>query len=178
MSLWDLLGFSRSGAKHAQGSEAESLRSISRKLDALPEDQARFLAAFAYLLSRVGRSDLEVSPEEASKMEQLVQELGDLPPEQAALVVEVARQQHRLFGQVDDFLVTRELNRLVDREQKLHILECLYAVAGAEGGISAREDQEIRQIASELLLDHDDFIAVRRRFRERLNVLQPEKASE
>lgn len=172
MNILRWLGLERAHPEEAPFSEVESLRRIARKLDALPDEEARFLAAFAYLLGRVARADFEVGPEEARRMENLVAELGGLNREQATLVVEVARQQHRLFGQVDNFLVTRELNRVADREQKLRILESLFAVAAAEGGISSREDQEIRQIASELLLEHRDFIAVRRRFREDLNVLK------
>ncbi|GAB4238851.1 MAG: hypothetical protein Kow00109_13470 [Acidobacteriota bacterium] len=178
MNILKWLGLERPGAEESPASEVESLRRIARKLDALPEDEARYLAAFAYLLGRVARADLEISSQEARQMEDLVAELGGLSREQATLVVEVARQQHRLFGQVDDFLVTRELNRVADRDQKLHILECLFAVAAAEGGISSREDQEIRQIASELLLEHRDFIAVRRRFRDDLNVLKDPSAAE
>ena len=41
-----------------------------------------------------------------------------------------------------------------------------------DGAISAEEDNEIRQIAGELRLDHPDFIAVRYRYRDQLSFLR------
>jgi hypothetical protein len=38
--------------------------------------------------------------------------------------------------------------------------------------VSNVEDNEIRQVASELLLEHWDFIAVRLRYRDKLSVLR------
>jgi uncharacterized tellurite resistance protein B-like protein len=68
--------------------------------------------------------------------------------------------------------VTREFSRIATREEKLALLDCLFAVAAAEDGISATEDNEIRQIVNELGLGHPDFIAVRSRWKDQLTVLK------
>lgn len=153
-------------------SEVESIRRISRELAQLEADRARYIASLAYLLGRVAHADLDISEEETRTMEAIVREKSDLPEEQAVLVVEMAKQQNRLFGHVENFLVTREFNSLADRGQKLQLLDCLFAVSAADESISTVEDREIRQIASELLLEHKDFIRVRSHYRDYLDVLK------
>ena len=64
--------------------------------------------------------------------------------------------------------MTREFSRIATREEKLALLDCLFAVAAAEDGISTTEDNEIRQIVNELGLSHPDFIAVRSRWKDQL----------
>jgi uncharacterized tellurite resistance protein B-like protein len=77
-----------------------------------------------------------------------------------------------LLGGTENFLVTREFDRIATREQKLALVDCLFAVAAAEDGISTVEDNEIRQIVEELHLDHPDFIAVRSKWKDHLAVLK------
>ena len=151
--------------------ETETVRKIVDALDQLDSEQARYIAAFAYILSRAARADLKISEPETRAMERIVMEHG-LPEEQAILVVQIAKSQSRLFGGTENFVVTREFNKIATREQKLALLDCLYAVAASEALVSLAEDNEIRQIASELRLDHPDFIAVRSKHRDRLSVLQ------
>lgn len=152
--------------------ETDTLRKIASELDRLPPEQARFLAGFAYILSRVARADLKISEEETRAMEGLVSKTGRLPEEQAILVVQMAKTQNLLFGATENFLVTREFNKTATREQKLDLLRCLFAVAAADQSISGMEDNVARQIARELNLEHSDYISVRSEFRDKLSVLQ------
>lgn len=153
-------------------SATESVRKIARKLEEMDPVKARYIAAFAYLLGRVAHADDEISEDETRIMEQIVMKKGKLPEEQAVMVIEIAKRQNRLFGHVENFLVTREFNDLATRDQKLYLLDCLFALSSVDHSISIREDREIRQIASELLLQHDDFIRVRSRYREHLDILK------
>lgn len=156
----------------AAGAETESVRRIVEALEQLDPQEARYLAAFAYVLGRVARADLKVSPEETRQMERIVIERGGLPEPEAILAVQIAKAQNRLFGATENFVVTREFNQIASREQKLALLDCLYEVAAAEEAVSVVEDNEIRQIASELRLSHDDYIAVRLKHRDRLSILK------
>jgi uncharacterized tellurite resistance protein B-like protein len=169
--------FFRSGpTPPASAPETETVRKIVDSLEHMDTERARYLAAFAYILSRVARADLKVSPEESRIIEQQVREHGGLTEDQAILVSQIARHQQILFGATEDFLVTREFNRISTREQKLQLLDCLYAVAAAEARVTVVEDNEIRKIASELGLEHPEIIAVRSRYREHLAVLrQPDQ---
>jgi uncharacterized tellurite resistance protein B-like protein len=161
-------------AKEAAGASADtdSVRRIVDALDRLEPERARFLAGFAYILSRAARADLRISEMETRSMERIVAGNGGLPEEQAVIVVQIAKTQNKLFGATEDFLVTREYAKAATRDQKLTLLDCLFAVAAAEDLISAEEDGEIRQIARELGLEHPEFIAVRSRYRDKLSVLQ------
>jgi uncharacterized tellurite resistance protein B-like protein len=153
-------------------SETETVRKIVRELDAMPPEQARYIAAFAYILSRVARSDMNVSPDEISEMERRVVAVGGLPEEQAIVVVQIAKMQATLFGGTENFLVTQEFNRMATHEQKLALLRCLFAVAASDKDVSTIEDREIRLINDELQLRHDDFITARLEYRKYLSVLK------
>jgi uncharacterized tellurite resistance protein B-like protein len=113
-----------------------------------------------------------VSAEEEREMLRIVSEHG-LSDEEALLVVEMAQSQNELFGHAEDFVVARELQETATREQKLQVLDCLFAVSAADLEISTVEDNEIRRISSELRLTHADFIGVRRHWRRHLGVLKP-----
>jgi uncharacterized tellurite resistance protein B-like protein len=152
--------------------ETDAVRKVVEALDHLEESRARFIAAFGYILGRVAHADLKISPDETAAMERIVAEHAQLPPEQAIIVVQMAKSRNQLFGGTENFLVTREFHGMATREQKIALLDSLFAVAAAEGHVSAVEDNEIRQIASELRLDHPDFIAVRSKWKDRLAVFQ------
>ena len=174
MSILDLLrtNAGREAKKGASSSGPDSVRKISRQLEDMDPEKARYLAAFAYLLGRVAYADRSVSTEEASMMEKVLVDIGKLTAEQAVLIIEIARQQNRLLGHVDNFLVTREFNQLASREQKMELLSCLFAIGASDQSISNIEDSEIRQISGELLLEHRDFIAARSGFRKYLEILK------
>jgi uncharacterized tellurite resistance protein B-like protein len=152
--------------------ETETVRKIVRQLDNLEPARARFIAAFAYILSRVARADMNISDVETAEMEQQVIRLSSLPVEQAVLIVQIAKTQATLFGGTENFLVTQEFNGMANLQQKLALMDCLFAVAAADKVISTVEEREIRLINDELLLTHDQFIAARFKFRQYLAVLK------
>jgi uncharacterized tellurite resistance protein B-like protein len=174
MSILEFLGLvkpSAGGAASGPG-ETETVRRIVERLDDLEPDRARFIAAFAFILSRVAHADREISDHETRTMERIVAEHGQLPEEQAMIVVQMAKTQSLLFGGTENFLVTREMNRIASREEKLALLDCLFAVSSADRSISTVEDGVARQIAAELKLEHREFIGVRARYRDRLAVFR------
>jgi uncharacterized tellurite resistance protein B-like protein len=177
MSIWKFLGQEKAKLlgeidPGKSSPETETVRKIVHALDGMDSEQARYVAAFAYLLSRVARADLNISDNETSEMERLVQQEGGLSEEQAILVVQMAKTQNRLFGGTEDFLVTREFNKIATHEQKLAVLTCLYAVSAADQSISTIEDNEISQTAKELFLSHKDLVAARSKYRRYLAVLK------
>jgi uncharacterized tellurite resistance protein B-like protein len=171
MSLLRFLGL-EDDKRTASVEETDTVRRIAEALDQMEPERARYISGFAYVLSRVARADLNISEIESREMERLVAGHGGLPEAQAVLVVQIAKTQQKLFGSTEDFLVTREFNKSAVREQKLALLDCLFAVAAADGVVSGAEDDAIRQVARELTLEHPDFIAVRSRYRDFLAVLK------
>ena len=148
-------------AETSDTSDTTPLRETLDALDHLDQHRARYLAAFAYLLGRVAHADRHVSPEETSAMEALVREHGQLPPEQAMVVVQLAKTSNLLFGGTADFLVAREFSQLAGYEQKLALMRCLFVVSVTDDAISTAEEGEIHRIAKELRIDHSDLIALR-----------------
>jgi uncharacterized tellurite resistance protein B-like protein len=153
-------------------SETDTVRKIVQSLDQLEPTRAKFIASFSYLLSRVARADLNISPEETQTMERIVMEKGGLPEEQAIIVVQLAKTQNILFGGTENYLVSREYNELASHDEKMGLLDCLYAVAGANNSISTIEDNEISQIADEIRIEHRDLISIRSQYRDFLAVFQ------
>ncbi|NOZ86241.1 MAG: TerB family tellurite resistance protein [Deltaproteobacteria bacterium] len=172
MSLLKLLGIGKKeNTNSVHVSESEATRRLAAQLSDIEPSKARYIACFAYLLSRVARADMQVSNVETKAMERVLENEAGLTVREASLVVEMTRNRGEVFGGTDDFIVTREFNNIASREQKLMLLRCLFAVAAADHDVSSEEDVEIRQIASELNLDHRDFIAARVGFKSDLSVL-------
>lgn len=170
MSLLKFLGFGV--AAGSQGGEIEGVRTIVDALHTLEPDRARYLAAFAYILSRVAHVDQHVSEQETEVIERVVAQEGQLPDDQAKLVVGIAKAQSVLFGGIEDFEVTREFSSRATHEEKLALLHCLFAVSSADDTIALVEDNEIRRITRELRIEHADYIAARLAHRQHLGVLK------
>lgn len=147
------------------------LDEVVRALDGLEPARARYIACFAYILGRVARADHGITAEESAAMERLVSERAGLPPEQAALAVRIASAHGLRHGGTEDFLVTREFASLADRSQRLALLDCLFELSSSDRSIVTLEDNEVRRIASELKLEHADFIAARAAYLTHLKVL-------
>ena len=177
--LLGLLGFAGGGAEApaaGRAGETETVRRIAARLEGLPPERARRLAAFAYVLARVAPADLEIDASESAEMERIVAERGGLDPAEAALAVEIAKSQARLLGGTENYVVTREFRRLASEVERAQLLECAYAVAAAGGSISGVESAECARVAEELGMSHAEALAVRSAFRDRLSVLQPPKS--
>ena len=170
MSLLRFLGLGRETP--AGGRETETVRRIAARLEKLPPERARRLAAFAYVLARVAQADLAIDGDESAEMERLVAELGGLPEADAALAVEIAKSQARLLGGTENYVVTREFRRTATTDERVRLLECVYAVAAADGTISAVESAECMAIADELGFTREEALAVRSRFRDKLSELR------
>jgi uncharacterized tellurite resistance protein B-like protein len=170
VSFLKLLGLERSDHGRAAGDPA--LEAIAQRLGALPRERALMVAAFAAVLARVARADLQVSPEETARMNAIVLDFGGLDPEEARLVVEAATHGSVTRGAAQDYLATRELKRLAGAEERRRLLECLFAVCAADDSISLAEEQEVRQVASELGFELKEFTAARGAFRHQRELLR------
>jgi len=175
MSILRLLGLERKSQDSAPG-DADAVRAIARRLEALPPERARYLAAFAYILGRAAHCDLETSAAETRAMEAIVQRHGGLPEDQAALVVEIAKSQNRLFGGTENFLVTREFRAVATDAERRELLDCCFAVTAADDSISAAEDHHVRRIADELGFSLAEFVAARQAWSDKRQILRDFKS--
>jgi uncharacterized tellurite resistance protein B-like protein len=152
--------------------ETAAVRRIVARLEALPPGRARFLAAFAYVLSRSAHADLDISAAETAEIEAALAERGGLDAAQAVLVAEMAKLEARGHGATQDYLVTRELAKVATLDEKLALLRCCFVVGAADSSISAEEASVINQIARELDVPPALLNQVRADFVERLSAIQ------
>lgn len=157
--------------------ETETVRRIVASLEAMPPDQARFLAGFAYILSRAAEADMDISAAETGAMEKIVVSYGGLTEAQAVIVVEIAKTQSRLHGGTEDFLVTREFTKLATEEQRLALMRCCFVVGASDSSISAEESAVLSEIANELNLDDQQIAAIRGEFTDQFAAVQAMRAN-
>ena len=173
MSLMTLLGLTDDASPAAAAdNDTDTMRRIAAELDHMDEDRARYLAAFAYILGRVAHADSRFSDIETEKMQEILHGLGHLTEAQAVLVVEIAKSQVRLFGSTENFLVVRRFKDMATPEQRVELLDCIFAVSAADDSITVLEEGQAGQIAKELGLSHDDFVAARVTYQQHLETLK------
>lgn len=148
--------------------ETTAIRKIVARLETMPVDQARFLAATAYVLARAAYADLDISAEETTVMERELEHVG-IDESQAVLVVEMAKLQERTTGGTSDYPVTREFHDTSTPEQRLALLRACFMVAAADDAISGAESSTLDQIASELDIPRSDLTALRAEFAQKFS---------
>src|SRR4029078_8345832 len=158
--------------------DTATVRRIVAKLEAMPPEKARFLAAASYTLARAANADMDISDEETAAIERELQASESIDEETAAierelqasesideatavLVTEMAKLQAKTVGATEDFVVTREFKALSNNEQRIVVLRASCAVVAANGTISAEETAVLNGIAEELDIDDASLNAIR-----------------
>src|SRR5947207_13134503 len=152
--------------------DTQTVRRIVDEIASLPPERARYLAAFAYTLTRAAAADLDISDLEERAIERIVVEHGGLTEPQAVLVAQVARNQEVLFGATEDYLVTRQFRQISTPEQRLELLRCCYLVGAADDTITSDESDTLQEIAKELDVEAADVKAIRHEFEPKLAAIQ------
>jgi uncharacterized tellurite resistance protein B-like protein len=168
--LKKFLGLGDEGGSDA--GDTATVRRIAAELDRLPVKKARYLAGFAYVLARVAHADLDIDDDETTEMERIATQLASLSSPEAALVVQIAKSQAKLLGETENYVVTREFRKYSTKEQRGELLQCLFAVAAANGTISNVESSEISVIGEELGFTRPEINAVRSQYRDHLSEFQ------
>ena len=158
-------------APTASGDTA-TVRRIVAKLEAMPPEQARLLAAAAYTLARAANADLDISDEEPAAIERELQEGEHLDEATAVMVTEMAKLQAMTVGGTEDYVVTREFKSISSPELRLRVMRACFAIAAANGTISAEETSVLNQIAEELDIDDATLNTIRADYHEQLSSVQ------
>ncbi len=152
--------------------DTATVRRIVAKLEAMPPEQARFIAAAAYTLARAANADLDISDDETAAIETALQSESSIDEATAVLVTEMAKLQAKTVGATEDYVVVREFRKLATEAQRLDVLRACFAIAAANGTISAEEANEVNEIARELDLEPAQVNAIRADFHEKLSAVQ------
>jgi uncharacterized tellurite resistance protein B-like protein len=152
--------------------DTATVRRIVAKLEAMPPEQARLLAAAAYTLARAANADLEISQDETAAIERELQEGEHIDEPTAVMVTEMAKLQAKTVGGTEDYVVTREFKSISTPELRLRVMRACFAIAAANGSISAEETSVLNQIAEELDIDDAALNAIRADYHEQLSAVQ------
>jgi len=169
-----LLRFLGIGEDHSgHPNQPESLLEIVARLEKLPAEEARFIAAFAYLLARVAGVDLRTENTERDTIASRLETFGEIDPVQSRLLAETAIHAAETYSASDDHLVARAFRDITSKPDRLKLIRCLYAVAAADTQITTREDNEIFDIAEVIGVGREDVIGMRSQYKELLGSMKP-----
>src|SRR6476660_9452522 len=152
--------------------DTATVRRIVAKLEAMPPEKARFLAAAAYTLARAANADMDISDDETAAIESELQGHESIDEATAVLVTEMAKLQAKTVGATEDYVVTREFKALSDNDQRIVVLRASFAVVAANGTISAEETAVLNGIAEELDIDDASLNAIRADYHEQFSAVQ------
>lgn len=122
------------------------------------------LVILGALLTRVARSDENLSKEEEAAIARILRSQGASASETSLVIAaahEALESRHDIQG------LTREVNKH-PYAVRIHVVELLFAVGFAEEGLSMVELESVREIAKLFWVSHQDFIAAKLRVRESL----------
>lgn len=169
MSLLARLGLGLPAAPERPGDLVAAVRA---RLARLPAARAEMVAAFAGLLMRVAHADAEVSDAEAAALRRLVAEHAGLGADETETVASLVESHLESVAGIEYSQLTRAMNTHASPEEKLRLLDCLYAVATADDVATVVEEEQIRAVARALMLSHAQLMDVRGRYAAQLEVLR------
>jgi uncharacterized tellurite resistance protein B-like protein len=146
---------------------------LHAQLARLGSERLEYLAGFAGQLARVAHVEGGISSVEATAMTALLAAHGRLAADDAALVVDLLRHEFEVLRSAEPHVLNRAINAHAGPAEKEVVIDCLYAVAAADHLVSDVEEREIRRVAEALLVAHSTLMAIRARYRDRLEALRP-----
>jgi uncharacterized tellurite resistance protein B-like protein len=151
------------------------LRRLQDQLRRLGPERLEYLAGFAGQLARVAQVDEGISAAEAKQIGAQLCEHAHLSADEARVVVDLLRHEFEVLRSVQPYVLNRAVNAHATPAEKQTLVDCLYAVAAADHLVADVEEQEIRRIATALLVPHSVLMDIRGRYRDRIEVLQKMK---
>lgn len=122
----------------------------------IPEADLRKLSLAGGLMAKVAHVDHDVSEAEFGAMVQALRKHWDVDEETAVFISEVAVSE--VAKKLDHHRTVRQFASHTTREERLHFLDVLFAIAAADGLAAYDEIEEIRAIARTLNLTREAFI--------------------
>jgi len=125
----------------------------------ISDEELRKLSLAGGLMARVAYVDQVVTEDEFELMIHALTVGWTISREAAALVAEVAVSE--VSNDLDYFRLSREFFSSTTEAERVSFLDTLFAVAAADGEISAQESVEIRHIARSLNMTQQQFVAAK-----------------
>ena len=145
---------------------------LEQQLPQLSSEDHVCLACLAGLLARVAFVDLKITDQELDSMVEALKHHTPYPHEVALKVAHIAQEEIKELVDHEHHLYVRPLNTIYNAQQKAHVLQLLFQVAAADGRVENLESEEIRRIAKELQLSHQQFVQAKLTVREQIAALR------
>ena len=133
----------------------------------LPEDKLYFICLVGSLMSSIAHVDNHFDPAEKKALKACLADQFSIKGKELTLLFEVVEEQGRKG--FDFHEVVTEINRLTSYNDRLHFMECLFALAAADGQIAHEESEEIRRITKSMRIPHKIYIEAKVRAGKALN---------
>ncbi|MEC9006224.1 MAG: TerB family tellurite resistance protein [Nitrospirota bacterium] len=134
---------------------SSELENRGQKLE-IPEKEIRKICLAAGLMAHVAWVDSEVCHREREAMSLGLQQIWNLPKDEADLITEMSRT--RIMHGLDLVRLTTGFCDYTTIDERKAFLRCLFAIANSADQTSHAEIEEIRRIAKALELPHQEFI--------------------
>ncbi|NJM06662.1 hypothetical protein HC891_11475 [Candidatus Gracilibacteria bacterium] len=125
------------------------------------DEAARTLSLAGGLLAYIANVDKKITPAELQNLIETLKIGWSLSDTAAALVAEAAISE--ITRDIDLFQLTRAYGERSSAEDRIRLLDALFAVAAVDGEISSAEQAELSRIASQIYLTSEDVAAARMR---------------
>lgn len=144
------------------------LRALKRAFATAPEEshspQDPLQLAVAVLLHEARRADNGEAGGETAAAERSLAEIFGLQPEEAAALL--ARGRERAQQLVSFYPPVATVKRAYSQEERIRLVEHLWRVAFAEGGLDPYEDHYVRKVAHLLYVPNTQAMLARNRARD------------
>ncbi len=122
----------------------------------MDDGQLYFLCLIGTLLASIAEVDEHFDETEKKALKQVLSERFDFNPKEWKILFEVLEAQAKEGFDFDE--VIREFNRLTTYNDRLHFVDCFFAIGAADGDLSHEEVEEIRRITKAMRIPHKYFI--------------------
>ncbi len=135
---------------------------IRRRLDEarvapkLSDAEIRKLSLAGGMMAVVARTNPQVTDAERAAIVDTLRQNWRLNAEQAEFLVEVATSQQP--SELDGFRLADGFAQVSDYDERGQLVDALFAIAAADGGVNNDEVETIRSLANALVLTHERFI--------------------
>lgn len=168
MAFWDI--FNSSDQKLTQTSGLH--QKVAVLLPEASDEEHILVACVAGLFARVIYIDFEVHKNEILKMKDALEHWTNLPEHDINAIVELSLKEIKELAGLENLKYSHPLNKILHKDQRYGLLESLFQIAASDGNVDEKESEEIRVIATGLLLEHKHFISARATVLEYLGALK------
>ena len=144
------------------------LESTLQIKDANKSEKHTVQLAAAVLLLEVSRADFDISEQEKQAITEILITQFELQEEEATALLQYVITEHEQYTSAHPFI--RMLNEELDQTSKLGLLEGLWRVAYIDQVLDKYEEYHIRKIADWLYLSHTDFIRIKHKVMQALDI--------